>query len=576
MSRLPNCWKQMARNLIRSLPAQVDPLAVIEVIAAEYFNWDGYHSDITIYKGLESEGNRCVIDSIDIPAGSGPEILGLIYETLLEGEDRGSKQGHRRRSGIFYTPAFISDFLIKSALDQSRSADANSLPMIIDPACGSGAFLLSAYKELKRRYPKAEPAEIVTRSIHGVDSDERAVHVARISLCIAAGMDRSGYKKLCKNLHVANSLVDLLNPGQKYDVVVGNPPYRNVKRGIDSQTKDFIIDNFVTAKGQLDLSVPFIELALRHLLKNCGAMGYIIPNPIFLAENYEPIRALLLENDVVSFGPAGRVFHDPNVEASLLVARRGAGTGGNRIAILGIGDGKVRETGKIRRSLIEKLPSRIFSHLADEKFIGKILDRLESGELEPLGDHVSLTRGIECGKRDARIVIGSKKTVGTIPLITGDTLSPYSAEAARSISLPGGPRERALLLKHESIWLEPVKLFIRRVADRPIAAVYKGTCAALNTLYVAHHGDFDPYSLCALINSSIFREIFTQMFAFDDKIFPYLRISQLKRVPIPVEALTDKDLSRWSREMHKFKGEDNSLRSKIDRKVKILYELGSI
>jgi len=567
--------KIISKKVIRSLPAQVDPVAVIEDIAAKYFNWDGFHSDITVCKGLESEGNRCVIDSIDVPAGSGPEILGLIYETLLEEDDRGSKQGHRRRSGIFYTPPFITKFLVNSALNNTKRPDGSYPPMIIDPACGSGAFLLSAYKALEKRYPKVNPAEIATRSIHGVDSDEHAVHVARISLCVAAGLDKSGFKKLCKNIRAGNSLVDLLNPGQKYDVVVGNPPYRNVKRGIDSRTKVFIMENYVTAKGQLDLSVPFIELALRHLLKDRGAMGYIIPNPIFLAENYEPIRELLLENDVVSFGPAGRVFHDPNVEASLLIARRGARTG-KKIAILGIGDGKIRETGKIRQSLIEKLPSRIFSHLADEKFLGKIFGRLESGGLAPLGSHVSLTRGIECGKRDARITRASKKTVGTIPLITGDTVRPYSAEAVHSISLPGDPRERALLLKHESIWSEPVKLFIRRVADRPIAAVYKGTCAALNTLYVAHHGDFDPYSLCALINSSVFRMIFTQMFAFDDKIFPYLRISQLKRVPIPVEALTDKDLSRWSMEMHNIKGENNSLQGKIDRKANKMYELGSV
>jgi len=561
--------KAVVRNIKNALPAGADTLAVIEAVAEKFFCRHDFPFDIFISSETERLAIMETLDGVDDAKNAGPEVLGCIYESLIEPDANNSKQGRRRKGGIFYTPGYITRFLVKSAIRESRSGKNNTPPKIIDPACGSGAFLLAAFHELKSQFPKISSSEIATRYLSGVDSDEKAVHVARISLALAAGLKKSGYLKLTENIYCGDSLREFTKAPGSFDIVIGNPPYRNVKRGIDSSTRDFIRNNFKTATGQTDLSVAFIELAMVHLLKDRGALGYILPNPILLAENYKPVRKLLLENNVIAFGPARKVFDDPQVEASLIIARRGRP--GSNLKILSVNEKKVRKSGAVAKKLIERLPSNVFTHTADNNFLTGILDRLDSGHLVRLGDLVDFTRGIECGKRDSRILPGIKKIKGTLPLVTGNNVHEYSVKPKHRLVLPKDKSEREKFLKDESLWRGPGRLMIRRVSPAPVAAVCESVCVALNTLYVVRGDDFDHHSLCTLINSAIFSKIFNQMYAFDDKLFPYLRISQLRNIPVPIKTLNNTNLSKWSRALHGKNSGAPILKAKIDKAITKMY-----
>jgi len=441
---------------------------------------------------------------------------------------------------------------------------------------------------LQRKFPEVLSRKLVPR-IHGIDSDPNAVHVARLSIWLESGANKRDWRAIVVNIREGDSLVEFLTHDRnKYDMVVGNPPYRNVKRGIAKRTREFCKANYESASGQWDLAAPFVELTLNHLLVKNGACGLILPNPVLLAENYHSVRKIILRNDLVAYGPAGRAFDDPGVEANLLVARAGKPVRYRKpsaVVLDAKNGGLVRELRSVPWRLIRRLPSEIFSHLADPGFLEPILDGLGTGRLVRLGDIVRLTRGIECGKRDERVIRGTaRRSKNSRPLIAGESVAKYHAEAAYQFSVPSGIDNRKIL-KAADIWSGKNQLLLRRVADGPIAAVMSPATLVLNTIYVVRarvEVRIDEYASCALFNASAFREIFRQMFAFDDKLFPYLRISQLNGTPVPYEALTDSRLAEWSMELHGIAVRQKKspsgkgaalLLEKIDKRVMKLYGL---
>jgi predicted RNA methylase len=494
-------------------------------------------------------------------------ILGVIYESLIDSvSGDASRKGRRRRSGIFYTPTYITDYLIKAALDSCRSVAPGNIPSVIDPACGCGAFLISAFRELRGRYPTVKAPTIATEYLHGVDSDPDAVSVARLSLAIESGLSNRETRRLEKNIRHGDSLREFPGKKRRYDIVVGNPPYRNVKRGIPDELRDFCKRNYRTAQGQWDLAAPFVELALEHLLVDGGACGLILPNPVLLAENYLPVREIVLEKTLIAFGSTGSPFVEPSVEAGLLVARTGKSRPSN-VAVIDGRDGQVKSVRKIPASLILRLPFRIFSHLADPAIIGPVLDKYERGELVPLGDLVTFTRGIETGKKDARVVHSGKNG----NLLAGESLDSFRAMARHRLSVTRAD-EKSGFLKDLSLWTGERQLLLRRIAPHLIAAVVEPPVYFLNTVYRVTGDGLNEHSLCAFLNSGFFREIFRQLFAFDDKIFPYVRVSQISHVPVPPVALNDKKLATLSRELHLSNVRDKAKKiAEIDSLVERMY-----
>lgn len=180
-----------------------------------------------------------------------PEMLGRVFESLME-------QTERARSGSFYTPRQIVDpFAERALLESLVSTDDEDRPLIeqalsrgtaafdretaesfrrrlesftvLDPACGSGAFLLSALKVLERAYRATEAAlglpregslrsQIVARSLYGVDVKHEAVRLCELRLWLAivsessAGIeDVSPLPNLDRNIQQGNALLGPLD-----------------------------------------------------------------------------------------------------------------------------------------------------------------------------------------------------------------------------------------------------------------------------------------------------------------------------------------------------------------------------
>ncbi len=162
------------------------------------------------------------------------ELISSIYEEFLYQEESG-------RDGAYYTPLMLVDFILNQAMPRK---DLKYTLTILDPACGSGIFLVEAYRRLIERWRKsngrnpktAELIEILKNSIFGVDIKRQALRVAAFSLYLAM-LDYVEPKSIWMEVQfpslIGTNLIeaDFFDESQvdfgerRFDLVIGNPPW---------------------------------------------------------------------------------------------------------------------------------------------------------------------------------------------------------------------------------------------------------------------------------------------------------------------------------------------------------------
>jgi type I restriction-modification system DNA methylase subunit len=322
-----------------------------------------------------------------------PEILGRIYEQFLGSKIRltdshrakvEDKPEVRHAGGVYYTPQYIVDYIVSNTLGKvlkGKTPEEAASLRVLDPACGSGSFLLGAFSvlvEWHRHYYEAhkserkyrsdwyetsegelrlslrKKAELLKRCLFGVDLDPQAVEVSIMSLylkMLEEGFDHGQdemFKKailpeLSANIRRGNSLVDRDQLyGQNmfgdediiafdwndfgtegFDVIVGNPPYIKTQelQAYQPKTAELYKKLYKTAtSGNYDIYVLFIERAIS-LLNDHGLLGYICPHKFFSSNYGVKTRELLSEKSLVSriiFFGTNQVFENATTYTCLL------------------------------------------------------------------------------------------------------------------------------------------------------------------------------------------------------------------------------------------------------------------
>src|SRR3989344_3118799 len=229
---------------------------------------------LTLYFGVEGNQERYMFD--EIPG----DLLGNIYEqylgTILQGTEKRVKlekeSGKRKKMGIYYTPSYIVDYIVKNTVGEyikDKTVDEILDFNIVDPACGSGSFLIRAFHEvcdvvekklkagdsskryrafedIKEKLSFVQKVTILKNCIYGVDLDEKAVELAHLNLILAvldgetSSLTNKKLPEMSTNLKNGNSLIndpkiagdkafkweaqfpDVFRQGG-FDVVIGNP-----------------------------------------------------------------------------------------------------------------------------------------------------------------------------------------------------------------------------------------------------------------------------------------------------------------------------------------------------------------
>ncbi len=280
------------------------------------------------------------------------DILGHAYEkylsSLLVPREMKEQQLHlwmqpkrgvdritvQKRAGVFYTPTFLVRYITERSLDafeETPGLSPDELPRVGDFSCGSGSFLVAAVdvllRRLRARYGERNWSEqlVSQKKIVGVDSDPRAILLARLSLWLrfAEEPDPLPLPRLHDIVRSEDSLSTRIwtEIPSEYDLILGNPPF--ISTG-DVQDTETLRDRFEVAKGRFDYSYLFLELAAEHL-KEKGMLGMVVPNRLFINRNATEIRDLITHKlritTVVNFGGA-EVFPGIQSYIGVLIGRR--------------------------------------------------------------------------------------------------------------------------------------------------------------------------------------------------------------------------------------------------------------
>jgi len=322
------------------------------------------------------------------------EILGSAYEQFLGKVIRITPAHHakieekpevRKAGGVYYTPQYIVDYIVKNTvgkLIEGKTPKEISNIKIVDPACGSGSFLIGAFQYLldyhknyysdngkiskgKKDNPltpeghltTAEKKRILLNNIFGVDLDVNAVEVTKLSLllkCLEGETEASIQQQfklwndrvlptLENNIKSGNSLIDddfyetkldliinkkikPFNWGKSFSPIFDNSGF-NVVIGnppygatISKEEDAYLRTKYAVSNYQLDTYNLFIEKGLK-LLNKGGSLGFIIPSAWVASKFDLKFRKYLTEkSSIINFVIAPKnTFEEATVETCILI-----------------------------------------------------------------------------------------------------------------------------------------------------------------------------------------------------------------------------------------------------------------
>jgi hypothetical protein len=328
--------------------------------------------------------NLLYLASFDFNTEVSVNILGHIFEQSISDleELQEEKALRRKKEGVYYTPDIITDYICRNTIIPYLSKEGNNTVdklideysdnieeledkcrnlKILDPACGSGSFLLKAveilleiHKEVQihkqdigeytakkktsmKRWQKRgvkgdsqltlikwneedEAREIIENNIYGVDINEESVEITKLSLFFKIVKKNKKLIDLSNTIKCGNSLVDTDEIAKeksfnwdekfpfKFDIIIGNPPYVSNWQ-LSESDRDQVL--YLSKKysdvalGHWDLYVMFIYKSLS-LLKKGGYHSFILPSSFSMEKYGKSIRGIIINNyeirSLVDFG----------------------------------------------------------------------------------------------------------------------------------------------------------------------------------------------------------------------------------------------------------------------------------
>ncbi|OCL99410.1 Type IIS restriction enzyme Eco57I [Aliarcobacter thereius] len=327
--------------------------------------------------------NVQILSNYDFASEISVNILGHIFEQSLtdleelqaniENVSFDKTKSKRKKDGVFYTPEYITRYIVENTLGKMCSEKREELQIgsetlvspsnpkkltkqeqqtkenlqeyknwllnlkILDPACGSGAFLNQALEYLISEHKNLQndlalmgdlfasymvEEEILEHNLYGVDINEDAVEIAKLSLWLRTAKRGRPLTKLADKIVCANSLLNMPFSENSFDVVIGNPPYvrvQGLKSNYENEAKLYE-EKFVSATGNYDLYALFLEMSFK-MLNQKGKLSYILPHKFLISDFGSGIREFLSENKAVEsllhFG-SEMVFEDASTYTCII------------------------------------------------------------------------------------------------------------------------------------------------------------------------------------------------------------------------------------------------------------------
>lgn len=232
---------------------------------------------------IQIQDNACIIDIIKKIEpfsfiGTGDDIKGSVYEVFLKSTLRGEFDQ-------YFTPRELVDFMVKCA-------DPDIGDIILDPACGSGGFLIQAFTHVNRKINASGLSEIenhnkfdalIEKHLWGHEADYDLHVLAKINLI----MHGDGWN----NIYQGDTLRSKKLPDNYFNLILANPPFTIRYHYAD------VLDNYTLGKGKEseELDILFVEKSI-NLLQPGADMYIILPEGLLNIKKYAYFRNWLLDN----------------------------------------------------------------------------------------------------------------------------------------------------------------------------------------------------------------------------------------------------------------------------------------
>ena len=558
------------------------------------------------------------------------DVLGNMYEQYLghiltkttkrvrltEGK------AHKKEQGIYYTPSYVVDYIVKNTVGEvakNKKFDLDNV-RILDPACGSGSFLMKAFdylialntalsKKNKADFDQTKldfsvesatygkKIEILKNNIFGVDLDTKAVEIAQLNLLLKAAEKKHRLPMLQDNIRIGNSLIDdpeiageisfeweeefkeIIDNGG-FDVVIGNPPYVNIFN-IKEPDRSYFQKNYKTATNKSDLYAFFIERTITKLLKENGYLGFIISNTWTSIQSFETLRKIILENTIVeNILPLELgVFSDATVVPIILIVRKTK----NKKEILK-NKMKISKFENNRFKLDKELPQKLF--LESEGYVFSfsmnlgnkpVFDKLKKDSVL-LGDIVRFSLGIKSAD-NKKFVSLSKKDVDSKKVIKGKYIKRYCLEYHNEYiwynpqemmrKKGAGPRKK-------EYFEVPKKIILQEISgDKIIATLDKEQYFALDTVNILYAIDkeYEIEFILGLLNSRLINFWYGTQFKGI-----HVKLNELRQIPIKkISKVNQSSIKKLVEKRLKLSERLIELKHKnIDKKTKIEKEIANL
>ncbi|MDB4839895.1 N-6 DNA methylase [Nitrosopumilus sp.] len=299
--------------------------------------------------------NLLIMASHDFTSDLDVNILGRIFEQSISDIEllKENEISKRKKFGVYYTPNYVTDYICRNTiipylsktnktsvfeLVEEYSENIEELETklknlkILDPACGSGAFLVKSVdilleidEEIQLRKPKKISSQsgmdeftkiqdinlFIENNIYGVDINPASVEITKLSLFLKLAGPESKLGYLSNNIKTGNSLIQdkkiaknafswedefpeilgSLISNKGFDIILGNPPYVRVE-SLETKYADYYKNNYYSVHERCDLYVPFIQ-KFYELLKQDGKCGMIVSNQFMIAQYGLKIREMI-------------------------------------------------------------------------------------------------------------------------------------------------------------------------------------------------------------------------------------------------------------------------------------------